>query len=145
MPLCRLDSDLADELEEILYLQAGLRKSRTTNQIVIEVLWLRDLLLQSCEGEGSSVDYKKMDFEFSTLKTFEGLPTPVFQGVASDGAAMGMPPVSGFDFPPVGARPPKFQGQPPFARQVYGGPPGGWYGGGLGSDVYGEPGHYGSR
>ena len=119
--LCRLDSGLSDELKEMLYLQAGLRKSRTTHQIVMGVLWLRDRLLQSCEGESSSIDFKRMDDEFSTLKKVVGLPNhapprgagirPValasaFQGVAWDGAPMGMLPGSGFDFPPVGAPPP---------------------------------------
>ena len=155
--LCRLDSGLADELKEMYYLQAGLRKSRTTHQIVMGVLWLRDRLLQSCEGESSSIVFKKMDDEFSTLKKVVGLPKHApprgagIQPVAlASRSGLGRFPDGHasrvrFYFPPVGAPPsPPFQGQALYNRQSYGGPPGGSYGGGRGSEVDGAPGHYGS-
>lgn len=51
--LCGVDSNLADEME-MIHLQVRVRKSRSTNQVVTGLLWLRDRLLASCEGEGIS-------------------------------------------------------------------------------------------
>ncbi|CAN0298433.1 unnamed protein product [Scytosiphon promiscuus] len=156
--LCRLDpANLREEQEQMMFLQAGLNKSQTTNQAVMGVLWLRDRLLESCQ-DGSSIDYKKMDEQFSTLKKVVGLPKhapqrgaglqPIALAQSFQGAwtapPQGLPPLPGFDSHAFVAPPQSF-GQPPFGGQGYGGPQGGFPRGGKGGGQFGAPGHYGSR
>lgn len=128
--LCRLDSTLSEELDEMKYLQAGLNKSLNTNQYLMGVLWLRDRLLASCHAEGSAIDYHRMDAEFSTLKKVVGLPkhapmrgvvqpvalAPAFQGVAWDGSPLGASPNLGYPSFSLGQSPPLPPGPPPAQR-----------------------------
>jgi len=146
--LCQLDSALDEELTQMRYLEAGLKKSFSTSQIAMGLLWLRDRLISSCQEGSRSVDYKRMDEEFATLKKVVGLPkyaapakgggiqpvslTPTFQDMSPwEGTYGGMPPMAGFDFPAFDMPHQPVQGQ------GYGGPPPGFHGGGRGQGHYG--------
>lgn len=66
--LCQLDATLEAELTQMRYLKAGLKKSLTTGQIAMGLLWLSGRILASCQEGRRSVDYNKMDEDFATLK-----------------------------------------------------------------------------